>query len=646
MTRTAHIAILLLVAAYGVRAQSAARYFDDESFNSINTFDHLPIQFTWNIKGKQQVILNEGINELDEGNTDRALLHFDEFIQTDSSFWPALYYRGVTRKKKRLFQDAEKDLLRATKLQPMAFEPYFEVGEIYQVMRQYARAKKAFDKAADLAPDHAEPLYALGGIALSRYEPWKAKRLWEKSLEVNPKFAPAYVSLGILRYKDNKRAYDDNLAWFNNAIKADSTYKPAFFWRAMIYTYNMKLEEAYQDFSRLIVLLGENSLALQMRGYLLIDLGRFDDAFNDFRRAFSSTQLDEDNYMNGRTKVSKQIDLQKCNAYMVRKGYGLNDETFSLMKRAFCLMVVDENKAALAKLKEVDILERNPICSLLKAIAFEHLEMYDSAISNYKKAIQQDNDIYTAHWKLSIYKFEDKDIKGTYQEMKEMQRLEPDAPSTQRLVGFIKTELKDYYGCIIDLSKVIQQDSSDLQVFRTRAFCFSKVKDYKNSNSDYQAVINVNPHDFNSYVAIARNQFEQKDTLAALMTFKKVWKVFPTDRDIPLTVADLMVRTGNYDSAALIVDGLLRSIPKSNTSRYKSDLLFVYAKALTRKGYYDAAITKLDEAIEIIPDGEMLFMRYRLATKVGNTKLAKKDLNELRKMNFGPAKPFFDTLEN
>ncbi|HWA33764.1 MAG TPA: hypothetical protein VG737_06525, partial [Cyclobacteriaceae bacterium] len=113
---------------------------------------------------------------------------------------------------------------------------------------------------------------------------------------------------------------------------------------------------------------------------------------------------------------------------------------------------------------------------LMKGLTFEGLRQYDSSLANYNKALLMDNDIFDAHKKRAIYRYEANNWKGAYEDLNQMRRINPSSPATFRLSGMIKSNLKDYYGCIIDMAAFVKTDTTDFESWQVKAFCHMQVK--------------------------------------------------------------------------------------------------------------------------------------------------------------------------
>lgn len=230
-----------------------------------------------------------------------------------------------------------------------------------------------------------------------------------------------------------------------------------------------------------------------MRAYLYIDLERYEDAYGDLKKAILLNRVSDSRYLTGRTPVDKWVDLQSALNYINAKGYGLQDRSFFHLRKGVCLMVADRNADALERLNESLRAEPSASAYLLKAILFEKTFREDSAQECYVQALQYDNDLFDAHKKRALYFVHQNDWKNCYREFNEMKRINPEATVTYHMSGMLKSQFKDYFGCIIDLARVLKEDTTDAEAWYARSLCGSEVKDHNGALEDVQHALRLDP---------------------------------------------------------------------------------------------------------------------------------------------------------
>src|SRR5690606_31978073 len=226
-----------------------------------------------------------------------------------------------------------------------------------------------------------------------------------------PRFPHAFMMQGLLKFKARKKD-NESIKLFDKAIAADSTYAPTYFWKGLAWITLDRPDEGLSSWTKLSTLAPHNTFYTFMRGFLLIEIGDFDNAFNDLRKAMKAIAVDEEKFVGGQTILDKKIDLQFAANYLITNGYGLNETSFSLLKKGFCLLLAGNPKTAVEEIKKAEAIEPSGTVFFLQALAYEHSGDHKSAFRYYSKALEKDIDNFDAHKKRSVYRTELQDWKG------------------------------------------------------------------------------------------------------------------------------------------------------------------------------------------------------------------------------------------
>jgi hypothetical protein len=88
------VVALLLASALQVQAQTDMLTDALDNFATSRFWQYEDIPIIWNMKGKLQADINEGLNALIEGNANVAEYNFSNALKVDSTLWQVYYYRG------------------------------------------------------------------------------------------------------------------------------------------------------------------------------------------------------------------------------------------------------------------------------------------------------------------------------------------------------------------------------------------------------------------------------------------------------------------------------------------------------------------------------------------------------------------------
>lgn len=646
MTRLLFALIALFVSAGISRAQTNfSRYFDENSVPIFDIEHHLDIKFNWTMGGKVQMHMNEGLNYLAEGNLDLAMSNLDDVLKVDSIFWPAHYYRGVVLNKLGKYEDARKAFHHAIRINLKQPQPYVELGRMYERRRNYKQAKPFYEKAVEVDSKFVPGHFGLATMELFTRDARRATRLYEQCIELDSSYAEAYVVLSILKFRDKKKN-NESVALLNRALRANPKYKHTYFWRGYFHIVLEAPEKALADWTSYLNSNPGDPFMLSMRGFLFIEMNRFDEAFTDLRKAFLSRTLNEEAFRGAQTLLDKQIDLQAATQYILRTGYGLKEETFSLVKKGYCLLLAGRSQAGLDEIQKAENLESSATIFLIKGIAYEHINDHPSAYRSYDRALALDNDIFDAHKKRAIYRMEMKQWTAVEEDIQAMLRLMPDSKMAYRFRGFSKSHQGDYKGAIGDLTKYIQSDSLDAESFRTRAVCRLQLGDAKGANDDLRQVLNIQTDNWVLYEDVAKNYLELKDTSNAIEVFTQYSHARPGLHIPYLELARLYVAKKQWQEVINKADTffIVTSVSQLFTTQ-RSEVLYLKAEAHYGKGDVSTAIETCTEAIKLLGSNlRAKYLRARCYEKIGDKKKAISDLKDLKRAGYRDADQWYSRL--
>ena len=631
---------------FPTRAQvDFSKYFDENSIPLIDADDHLDPKFVWDMPGNVQVFLNEGINYLKEGNLLLAVGNLDSALSLDSRLWMAHYYRGICHKMLRDLVEAKKDLLTSMAIHPRNAAAHVELGEIYHLQNLFAQAADEYNKAIAIDPQLAVSYYNLGSLSLAMGETRKGLKYYEKCNEIDQSFPQAYMMQGLLKFKAKKRD-NESIMLFDKAIAADSTYAPAYFWRGLAWIALDRSDQGLASWTKLSTLAPHNTFYTLMRGFLLIEMGDFDNAFNDLRKAMKSVAVDEEKFVGGQTILDRKIDLQFAANYLITNGYGLNEISFSLLKKGFCLLLSGNARVAVEEIRKAEAIEPSGTVFFLQALAYEHSGDHKSAFHYYTKALEKDIDNFDAHKKRSVYRTELQDWKGAHEDFNHMFRLQPNSPTTYRLRGFAKSLQQDYKGAIVDLNNFMKTDSSDFEVIRTRSACLSLLGDEAGSNEDLRRLLDF-PQGSYLYEKVATNYLNLNDTVKAIEVWHKCAEARPFSPKPRMALAKIYIQQHNWDSLRTEIKRILPLINTSNQAKEYSEIVFWDGLIDFEQSSYESAIDKFSKSLKSNANNlSAKYFRAKAYDKIGETKKALAELKELKRFGYSDSASLYEAVSS
>jgi tetratricopeptide (TPR) repeat protein len=635
--------VLFFMATSGFGQGSMAYY--EQFFMPDDPRVHNELKFSWNFDGKLQAFMNDGLTQLDEKRYEHAAYAFAQAIEESPSFAPAFFYRAICYKNLDSLQKAESDFLAAKRISPKEPVILLELARLYIELNSFLRAKNLLEQITEIDKTYVEAYFQLGIISLSEDDLPKASRYFSKCNDINPNYPKGLVQEAIVTFAKNRRKNKNALALLDKAVQADSTYQPALFWRALVHTGNDQYEKALDDWNRMVRYNPTHTLLLFIRGAYHTDRGEFDKAFVDLKKIATSATVDENRFTGDQSERDKMLDIQFATSYLTRNGYGLNDEAFRFLKQGYCYLFTRNRAKAKVEFMNSNRAQESAVATFFTALTYEHMAKHDSAFTFYNKVLEMDNDNFDAHKKRGIYFSELKDWKKAYKDFAEMERIEPTMNVTYKLRGTIRIQFKDYYGCILDMTRYLKSDTTEGQVFFTRAFCLEQVKDLKGALNDYRKSITFKPGNVVLYEKAVLLSLATGDTLAALQEIDRAEKRAYPSAYLLCSKARILIQQSKLDSAQDLLTAIQQKFHYIPSLELLAELDLLQGMIELKKKNYKEAVRKFNSCRKRIPDNkESLFFRGLAYLGMGDKPSAINDFRFLKNSGYEKATPILAQL--
>lgn len=149
---------------------------------------------------------------------------------------------------KKAIEDAKKEFLILTKIDPNNFNNYFEVGKIFFNTSQMDKAAGFFRKSISLNDKHEDSYYYLGQLYYRGNQHPEAKQMLIESIKVNPKNYKAHYFLGLVLRQLND--YEWAIKEFETAQKSDDLKVKSYLAKGSCYMEKGNFPKAILEFDR------------------------------------------------------------------------------------------------------------------------------------------------------------------------------------------------------------------------------------------------------------------------------------------------------------------------------------------------------------------------------------------------------------
>ena len=278
------------------------------------------------------------------------------------------------------FPQAIEHYKKATELDNTYSTAFNILGYAYRQNEDYQNAENAFKKYIELIPKDPNPYdsYAELLLKMGRFDESIAQ--YRKALEIDPNFINAHQGIAAAQmYAGKPDEATAELQKITEKARSDAERRTALFATTVVHIDSGKMDQALQDVDKQYAL-GENTTDipgmtgdLQLRGNILLEMGKFDEAKAQFERSVKMTE---------ESSLSQEI---KDNAKLFHH-YNLGRVALGKKDLATAKTEAETfSRGAEAKKNPFQIKQAH---QLLGSIAMEE-KNYDKAITELQQANQQ-----------------------------------------------------------------------------------------------------------------------------------------------------------------------------------------------------------------------------------------------------------------
>ena len=317
--------------------------------------------------------------------------------------------------------------------------------------------------------------------------------------------------------------------------------------------YNQKLAGNSTDYASYIT-----------RGKILVKLGRYDDAINDFYKA-SKLDNSKETYMlyKGLLTMQSAVDINALDALNLTGTTNLDMYTFYHCALLYKLDKTTEASACLDKLLAID--NNNPQGNFLKATTLIKSGKYKDSIKYFDKAEQG--------W------------------------LATEALRANKWIALAKSELT---GGITYLDKALAINANDTGALYAKALTLLTTQTYKEGVNTIDKAISLDNKNKDYHILRGDLMMRLANYGQAIASYDKAFALDGKNSDILAKKAVAQYQAGDTKSMKDTI-AQAENLVTNNANRYLN-----LSTALIRVKQYEAAMTYVDKALILIPDSKSL----------------------------------------
>jgi len=231
-----------------------------------------------------QSFLLKGNEEINKGDTEKALYYYSEAVKLDSCFVDALNNAGTIHHKAQRFKEAIVSYSRAIECKPDYSQAWFNRANSYYESGEYYNALKDIDHLTAATPD-SSLVYFLKGLVLVKLADYsKSVDAFEEALKLGyPKEIECRIN--IATSKVFMKEYDAAKLELEACLKIDEKLPQAYNSLSLIAIEQKDFKEAIRQANKGLNLAPREPYLLNNRGFAYVELGSLEEAQRDINES-------------------------------------------------------------------------------------------------------------------------------------------------------------------------------------------------------------------------------------------------------------------------------------------------------------------------------------------------------------------------
>ncbi len=223
------------------------------------------------------------------GNLDSSIKYADAAINRDTTQTAWYFYMSDLFMEKPAVKSAIMVLERLAISQPTNKEAYLKIGEIQVKSGKFDESEKNLETALKLDRNNAEANFWMGYYFREKQQYDKAIAAFQKAVELKPDYEEAYVILGVLySNKKDPKALD----YYSSAIRLNSHDTAAIYDKGKYYQDIDSFSRAIDEYDKILAMDPNKRDANYGIAYCLYHQKKYNDAIGYFSKVLISNPYD------------------------------------------------------------------------------------------------------------------------------------------------------------------------------------------------------------------------------------------------------------------------------------------------------------------------------------------------------------------
>jgi len=587
-----------------------------------------------NTNYQNQNLIEEGIGMIEKNQFDDAIFYFNKLITKYPDYSQAYYFKALALFNKGLIPESKEALEAAIKHNPLFFQAKYLQAIILLNSNEVDEAEEIMTELTQVPSVAALGYYGLGLVNINQTYPSTTKiiKLFNKSIESDSTFLEPYIPLARAYYNRSNKTEAYKL--INQALRISPEWEEALIIRAAI---SIEVEESInqfeKDLDRLVELSPDNYNYLSWRGYLMMELGRYEDAIWDIRKSMSIKDTTYSKTYKFSTVLNTDNNLLRVLNHYRENVHELGLDSRQHLSRGLCEIIRNNTEEANKHINSARSITQNVIIDYLDAIIFEKKRQRNKAIESYSNILIKDStSTYTYLLRANLYEKQKKyelailDYTAYIKKNRRDGRGYEERGNTYFQKGLFR-------GAYYDLSFAISINGNRSDLIYKRAICAHNLQQYESSNYDLDIIIKRKSYGHRgAFNYKYLNYLSMGDSLNALINLDSSANYNKYDKSLQLDQFRLATNLENDELALRALDRLVKYSSSSAKLNFLKRGIWLYE----HKNYKEA-ILDLKQYIKRHPkNGQALFYLSQCYKKIGEVDESNKWLKKAKRQGYQP----------
>ncbi len=374
--------------------------------------------------------------------------------------------------------------------------------------------------------------------------------------------------------------YDQAIKFYNEALKYDGKFIPAFLGKAKALGKKKDYELAYEEITKAIEIDPNNPEIYITRGDISDGKGNIGIALDDYDKAVSV----------GPKNVTAYIKRGKANVKMTFMDKALEDFNTALK------LDPENGKAYIAR-----------------GEYYKSGKEYDKALKDYENALKFEDCKPAAYSAMGDVYLEQGENDKAFEHFNKALEVDPNFAEAINNRGICYYNREEYKQAISEFNKAIELEKGVSDYFYNRARAYQETGENQNAIKDFNEAVSINPEEAVVYAYRGQSYYEMGNSIKAIADFDKSMKLNPSLPEPYNNMGVIYLDKGELEKAT---QNFTEAI------KYKSDYTLAYfhrAESYFARFEYEKARKDWEKVISLDPDGTL-------------SKTARTRIQELEKM--------------